>query len=159
MAALQITCEECGKPFEAKTRRAKFCHVNCRVRANRRPGKVGKAKAAQSASGAPTGGQVVTLPTASGPDAGSEQPEGLLAAQVRTSLTEYEALETFAGAAAVRVAQQIDRGEDSGSAVATMTKELSRLMAEARAEAAPKKRDGADDVMSRAAEKILRLVQ
>jgi hypothetical protein len=39
-----------------------------------------------------------------------------------------------------------------------MTKELSRLVGEAKAEAAPLQRDGADDVMARAAAKIMRLV-
>lgn len=37
-------CEECGTTFVAKKRTAKYCSTSCRVRANRRPAKIGLAK-------------------------------------------------------------------------------------------------------------------
>lgn len=150
-------CEECGKPFVAKTRRARFCSDKCRVYANRRPTKTGRAK--QDAGAAPA--EVVELrPTGTdGAAPSTSDADGGLAAQIRATLRAVGAFETVAGMSALMLARQIDKGQDSGSAVATMTKELSRLMTEARAEAAPTQRDGADDVMARAAEKLLRLVQ
>ena len=148
--AIDRPCEECGATFPAKTKRAKYCTTACRVRANRRPSKVGKAKA--EAAGA------VVVPIGKSAPV-HQDAEGGLATQVRETLTELDALTTVAGMAALMVARQIDKGQDSGSAVATLSKELSRLMTEARAEAAPKQRDGVDDVMRRAAEKLLRLAQ
>lgn len=149
-------CDECGEPFPAKTKRAKYCGATCRVRANRRPSKTGAAKAKQ--------GTVTQLPIAGGPldqtspaDPSVEDIVGGLADQVRKSLSALQALDTIAGAQAVRVARQIDRGDDSGSAVATLSKELSRLVGEAKVEAAPRIKDAADEVMERVNEK-LRLV-
>lgn len=151
--SLKRDCEECGTPFEAKTKRARFCKTACRVKANRRPTKIGRAKA--RAGGGDVAAEVVEL-DASG--AGVVEDDGGLVSQVRQTLQSIGALATVAGMAALRVARQIDKGEDSGSAVATLSKELSRLMAEARAEAAPLQLDAADDVMARAAAKILRLI-
>lgn len=147
---LQRLCEECGADFEAKTKRAKFCTTACRVRANRRPSKVGRAKSSGAA-------EVVQLHTA--PSSTVDDPEDSLAGQVRRTLSEIDALTTVAGMAALRVARQIDKGEDSGSAVATLSKELSRLMAEARTEVAPKQKDAADDIVGRVQAKFLRLVE
>lgn len=144
-------CEECGQPFEAKTKRGRFCGATCRVRANRRPTKVGKAKAEAQQD---VGDSVVQLPAT--PPA---PVYDTLADQVRQSLTDAEALDTISGMAALRVAQQIDRGGDSGSAVATLSKELSRLVSEAKAEAAPRRKDAADEIMQRAGEKILQVVR
>ncbi|HSV39574.1 MAG TPA: hypothetical protein VLI04_12530 [Nocardioidaceae bacterium] len=151
-------CEECGEPYVAKTKRSKYCGATCRVRANRRPTKTGAAKAK-------AGGTVTMLPTAGGPldetspaNPNTEDVTGSLADQVRKSLGEIHALDTIAGSQAVRVARQIDRGDDSGSAVATLSKELSRLVAEAKVEAAPRIRDAADDVMAKVNQKLLSLV-
>lgn len=163
---LDRTCEECGTAFVAKTKRAKFCETKCRVRANRRPSKTGAAKAKQSnQEPGKAGGTVTALPTAGGPldetspaNPNTEDVAGSLADQVRKSLTDLKALDTIAGSQAVRVARQIDRGDDSGSAVATLSKELSRLVAEAKVEAAPRIKDAADDVMARVNEKFLSLV-
>lgn len=82
-----------------------------------------------------------------------------LAEQVQNSLTELQALDTISGMAAVRIAQQIDRGGDSGSAVATLSKELSRLVDAAKVESAPRRKDAVDDISARVGEKLLRLVQ
>lgn len=152
-------CEECGETFPAKTQRAKYCGATCRVRANRRPSKVGAAKA--KAGGQQTGGTVTQLPIAGGPldqtspaDPSVEDIVGSLAEQVRKTLTEAQALDTIAGAQAVRIARQIDRGDDSGSAVATLSKELSRLVVEAKVEAAPRNRDRVDSMLDAVGQKL-----
>ena len=162
-------CEECGITFAAKTNRAKFHSTACRVRANRRPSKIGKARddaetaaakrppAKKSAAKKVAAKKVATKKTEPAPPPAPVYDS--LADQLRESLTTLQALDTIAGMAALRIAQQIDRGQDSGSAVATLSKELSRLVAEAKVEAAPRIRDGADDIAERAGEKMLRLVQ
>jgi hypothetical protein len=144
-----VACAECGKEFQTTSPRAKFCPDNsaCRKAASRRPSKQGRQEL-----NAPTA-DVVQLPDR------APAAEGGLAKQIRASLEAAGAFETVAGMSALMLARQIDKGQDSGSAVATMTKELSRLMTEARAEAAPQHRDAADDVMAAAAAKIMRLVQ
>lgn len=150
MATLERVCEECGTGFVAKTKRAKYCRAACRVKANRRPSKVGKARAEQQQSDGTA--DVVDLQPAPAPTYDT------LAEQVRTSLTAMQALDTISGMTALRVAQQIDRGGDSGAAVASLSKELTRLVAEAKAEAAPRHRDGVTSLEDRVAAK-LRLAQ
>lgn len=151
-------CDECGTAYEAKRRTSKYCSTKCRTRVSRRTSKSPAAKPKAAA------GTVTQLPTAGGPldetspaNPNTEDVCGSLAEQVRKSLTDYQALDTISGAQAIRVARQIDRGGDSGSAVATLSKELSRLVGEAKVEAAPRIKDAADDVMARVDEK-LRLV-
>lgn len=153
MQPITRACDECGKSYEAKTARSKYCGGTCRVAGNRRPNKVGKARAAREAAAkaAPADGVVDLTPPAPTYDT--------LADQVKITLTELEALDTISGMAALRVAQQIDRGGDSGAAVATLSKELSRLVGEAKVESAPKRKDAADDIMARAGEKLLQVVR
>ncbi|MDQ6524315.1 hypothetical protein RB608_11920 [Nocardioides sp. LHD-245] len=154
-------CDECGTPYEAQRRTSKYCSTKCRTRVSRR---TSKAPAAKSKALDPAGGTVTQLPTAGGPldetspaNPNTEDMTGSLAEQVRKSLTELRALDTISGAQAIRVARQIDRGGDSGSAVATLSKELSRLADAAKVEAAPRIKDAADDIADRVSEK-LRLV-
>jgi protein-arginine kinase activator protein McsA len=165
-AVVDRVCEECGTTFAAKTNRARFCSTAHRVRANRRPSKVGKAKddaARKPAKKVATKKATAKKPAAKAKDADSPPPPApvydTLAEQLKNSLTELQALDTIAGMAALRIAQQIDRGQDSGSAVATLSKELSRLVGEAKLEAAPKIRDRVDDITTAASEKMLRLVK
>lgn len=142
---LDRTCDECGTAFVAKTKRARFCGAACRVRANRRPSKVGAAAAKRADTATPSDAPKTESKTES------------LTAQVRRTLERFDALDTVSGLNAVLIAGQLDRGDDSGSAMATLSKELSRLVAEAKAEALPKHRDGTDDVLARVAEKLMGL--
>lgn len=148
MATFERSCEQCGTAFTSPRKQARFCSSTCRSRAHR-----GKPPAL-------TVVDAVTPKTTSKPKSEAPAPVyDTLEEQVRTSLTAVNALDTIAGMAAVRVAQQIDRGGDSGSAVATLSKELSRLVDAAKVEAAPRNKDQADDIAARVNEKILRLVQ
>ena len=145
MATFQRTCEQCGKDFATSSRRARFCGATCRSRSHRGKSPVAAVPDQQPADARPA----AAVP---------ERPTyDTLEEQVRASLTELNALETIAGMGAIRIAQQIDRGGDSGSAVVSLSKELSRLRHEAIVEAAPKNRDAADDVLDRVNAK-LRLV-
>lgn len=157
MATFERQCEQCGESFSSPRRQARFCGPTCRSRAHRgkppaltvvppvdQPKPTKQAKTAKPTA-APA---VVEVPT-----------YDTLEDQVVATLTEQKAIDTIAGRAAVRVAQQIDRGRDSGSAVVSLTKELSRLQAEAKVEAAPRNKDEADDILERVNQKILGLVQ
>lgn len=137
--AAEKQCEECGSTFEAKTKRAKFCGATCRVRANRRPSKQGAA-AEQ--------GQSTTTAV----------PErGGLVGQVAADLAKATVLDTIPGRAALALAYRIESPMESGSAAASMTKELSRLVEEAKA-LTPKRNDRVDTLDDSVGAK-LRLVQ
>lgn len=127
-----VICEECGEPFVARSSRAKFCPGGkCRKAANRRPSKKGKAAS------------TVTPPL----------PGGLIS-QVASDLEKAKAMDTIPGRAALALAYRIESPMETGSAAASMTKELSRLVAEARAEVAPRLGDAGDDVEARVAAKL-----
>ena len=137
MKEFERTCDECGKAYTARHPRSRYCSTPCRVRVSKRPSKI---------------------PAALGEKAAEVKPEAplydTLAETVRHQLAEIEALGTISGVAAIRVAQQIDRGRDTGSAVATLTRELSRLIEEAKAEAAPRIRDAVTDLQADVATKL-----
>lgn len=157
MATFERTCEQCGAGFSSSRRQARFCGPTCRSRAHR-----GKPALAAVPDDAPAAESTEAEKPANPRTAKRHDPHrkySSLEAQVRASLSAISALDTISGMAAVRIAEQIDRGGDSGSAVATLSKELSRLVGEAKVEAAPRNKDAADDLMARVNEKILRLVQ
>jgi len=131
-----VICSECGEPFKTQSPRAKYCSAKCRKAANRRPSKQGKSAAS-----------TVTPP-----------PPGGLISQVAADLEKAHALDTIPGRAALALAYRIESPMETGSAAASMTKELSRLIAEARAEVAPKLGDAGDEIEARVSAK-LQLVQ
>lgn len=160
MATFERQCEQCGESFSSPRRQARFCGPTCRSRAHRgkppaltvvppvdqpKPEKQAKAANATAAPATKLAKETPTYDT--------------LEDQVEATLKAQNALDTIAGRAAIRVAQQIDRGGDAGSAVVALSKELSRLVAEAKVEAAPRNKDQADDILERVNQKILGLVQ
>lgn len=157
MATYERACEQCGGAFTSSRRQARFCGPTCRSRAHR--GKPALAVVLDEGAETTSSTSEVEAKAAKGKRRDAHRKYDSLEDQVRSSLSDLQALTTISGMAAVRVAQQIDRGGDSGSAVATLSKELSRLVGEAKAEAAPRTKDAADDIMAKVNEKILRLVQ
>ena len=108
------TCEMCGKPFETKRPDAKTCSSTCRVRLSRSGGSAPKLR--------------VVVPMEDRPTRG-----GSLLGSVVVALEEAKALETPAGRLAVSLATRIDDPEsnDSGSAVASLSRELRAVLGEA----------------------------
>lgn len=104
---MQRQCDSCGKPYEAKRATSRYCGSTCRVRASR--------------------GAVVT------PIREKRKPTGLagLVESVRRELEEADRLESYAGEAALDLASRIQAGGDTGSAVASLHRELRATMAEA----------------------------
>lgn len=98
-------CDACGIEFEAKRSTAKYCGGTCRQRGNRRPS-----------------GDVDQTPAESG-----------LVASIRLELEQAGRLETSLGQQAVTLAERLGSPRDTGSAVASLSKELRAVMAEATA--------------------------
>ena len=132
-------CDECGTTYLAKSKTSRYCETACRVRANRRPSKQGAATAADA------------------PAPVSPYERGGLLGQVVADLTKANVLETIPGKAALALAYRIESPMETGSAAASMTRELSRLVEEAKA-LAPKRQDAIDALGDGVGAK-LRLVQ
>lgn len=107
-------CDSCGKAYEAKTARSKFCSTTCRVRASR-------------------GAVVVPLnPPSSQQDAGPSKADGAgIAPAVARQLEVAKRLDTPLGQAALTLARRIDESRDTGAAMASMTRELRATLADA----------------------------
>lgn len=98
---MTVTCGACGQPFEAKRSTAKYCDATCRQRARRMP-ESAKVKAPQSSLGAVT----------------------------ERELTKVGKLDTVAGQQAMALARRLaNPAGETGSAVAALSRELSRLLA------------------------------
>lgn len=130
-------CESCGNTFTAKTARHRFCKSTCRVAAHRSPAKTGRAAATKDAEAPPRTRGATGPPT---------QHPGSLTASVAAELTDLEAIDTVRGRAALALAYRIESPLETGSAAASMTVQLTRLMDEVKAAAAPKLRDGVDNL-------------
>jgi len=96
---MEVTCASCGEPFEAKRSTAKWCGPTCRTKGNR-------------ATGAP----VMAV----------EHP---LIAAVRADLVKANRLDTPAGQQALVLAWQMLHPMNTGSAVASASKQLTEVLA------------------------------
>lgn len=129
-------CEACGREFESSSKRARFCRdAECkRVRARERKRKqLG-----------------IVLPL---PDSPSDQvPGASLLAATRKALEGAGQLESYAGQAALVLAEQLasDSRVDTGSSLASLAKEFRAAMADALKDAA-RADDGIDELRARRA--------
>jgi len=108
-------CGRCGKQFEAKRSTAKYCGSTCRSQASLIRGE---------------GGEVVPLnivPAATPPDASET---GLIAV-TRDALTMAKVIDTVPGQSALILAARITAGQDTGSAMSSMVKQLAASVSEA----------------------------
>ena len=119
---LERECDECATRYVAQTKRSRFCSAACRVKANRRP---------------VTQGMNEGEPPVAAPERGG------LVSQVAADLQKVGVLDTIPGRAALALAYRIESPMETGSAAASMTRELSRLVDEAKA-LTPKQQDGID---------------
>jgi hypothetical protein len=116
-----VSCAVCGSEFEAKRRTAKYCGGTCRKRAH-------------------DGAKVVGIrPKAS---------QGLVDV-VTKDLVEHGVKDTAAGRQALAVAARMSSSvKDTGSSYAALSRELSRVMDEAKA-GATRKADPLDELRER----------
>lgn len=107
---MQRRCESCGKSYEAARKTSKYCGGTCRVRASR-------------GALAPAVSPLAALPDPS-PDTG-------LVAMVEKELRDAGRLDTFLGQAAVALARRIVADQDTGSAIASLNREMRATVADA----------------------------
>ncbi len=105
---MQRQCDQCGKPFEAKRPTAKYCSGTCRTRRSR--------------SGPPAPPPPVV-------DAG---PSDGLISSVRNELEKLQQVDSVLGQHALEIARRIVGAPGMNTGVASLSKELSRVMGEAR---------------------------
>lgn len=113
-------CENCGEPFDAKRKTAKYCSGKCRVQAQR-----------GTDSGTDSGTVVAfgILP-ATAPDPPPVRGSVSLEAAARAELDAVGRAETLAGGVVLALARRIDSADDdTGSGFAALTKELRAALA------------------------------
>lgn len=103
---MQRNCNFCGKAYEAKRPTSKFCGSSCRGKNSTAGGRTLVEQAARRA-----------------------RPSGKLVATTERDLAAAGVLDSILGAAAVELARAIE-SEVSGSARASMTRELRALVGE-----------------------------
>ncbi len=118
---MTVTCEACGKTFEARRSTAKFCGATCRKRKER-----GNAAPARKAAEARPPVRLVASEGLPAQVAGQPVVEA-----VRKELEAADRLDTALGQQAVRLAERLHSEYDTGSAVASVSRELRAVMAEA----------------------------
>jgi len=107
-------CDSCGSPYEAQRASSKYCGTACRMRASRSGG---------------------VTPLAAAPLEQADEPteSARTVAAVRLELEAVEQSASALGAMALALAARIDSGRETGSAMATITRELRLTLYEARA--------------------------
>lgn len=133
---MPIDCAVCEAPFEAKRSTAKYCSSTCRTRARRR-----RAQADAAPDPTDTTPDLLALPK-----------------QVHAELAQVGRLNTVAGQQALNVAYRMLSAGDTGSAIAALSRELSRLMALATVGTAQKK-NVVDEVQAKRDEILARARQ
>lgn len=105
---MTVVCAGCGDEFEARSTRAKWCKPGCKKRVQR-------------------GGPLA----ADSPELSPATPVGLVDT-VRKELETLGKAESYLGVQALIVAERMASGKETGSAVTSLSQELTRLMAAAR---------------------------
>lgn len=102
-------CDACGTTYEAKRRTSKYCTERCRKRAQRRPVTTTKRTSTRSES--------QPAPRKSEFEKATER-----------ELRRLGQLSTMLGQQALAIARRMGNGAETGSAIATLSREHSRLM-------------------------------
>jgi len=120
---VQVTCP-CGVVFEAQRSTAKYHSPTCRKRAQRAP--ANPVKPARKAA--------AKRPAAKKPSTRSSTPpapkESAFEKATRLELERLKKVDSMLGQQALVIAKRMANGTENGSAVVTLSKEHSRLMAE-----------------------------
>jgi hypothetical protein len=129
---VKVSCKECGKLFDAQTRARVFCGTACRKRSSDRD-----IAARKSAELAPVSS--ISQPEAPAPT------ESALVATTRRELDEAGVADSVNGQIALRLAEKLSQPGDTGSAMASLARQLSTAMADALA-SGTKKADALDEL-------------
>ena len=128
---MERPCDDCGRMYEAKRASSRFCGDTCKKRAQRRP------------AGAPA------------PIAEAPEPTSGLVEVTRRTLEDAGRLDTVLGQQALALAQRLASPRETGASVATMSRELRAVMAEALRGVAVAA-DGVDEMKARRDAKLAR---
>jgi hypothetical protein len=127
---VQVTCAQCGEAFEGKRRTAKYCSPTCRQRSRRRA----TPAETEAALDLELGGGIVAM--------------------TRRELTSLKKLDSVVGQQAMTLAIRMTSGKETGSAIAALSRELTRVLQLARA--AGEVKDPVDEVRERREQKRAR---
>lgn len=130
---MKVSCRECGKLFDAQTRARVFCGTACRKRSSDRD-----IAARKNAELAP-------VSSLSPPENATAPPDPVLVATTRRELEEAGVADTVSGQIALRLAEKLSQPGDTGSAMASLARQLSAAMSEALA-SGTKKADALDEL-------------
>lgn len=140
---MKKSCEACGNLFETPKSWAKFCGATCRKRASRASAeapKEAKIKPIRAPKPAETRETAPEKPTAS--------PWHPLIAQTTRELEEAGVLDSVLGQTALRLAEKLAGNFDTGSAMASLSREFRSVRAEALSSGS-KKADPLDELALR----------
>jgi hypothetical protein len=126
---VKVSCSVCGELFEAQRYNAKTCSVTCRKRASRSSGPA----------------EVTALPVGESPEKPQTHP---LVAQTERELDEAGVIGTVLGQTALRLAGKLAGNSDTGSAMASLSREFRTVMQQALSEGT-KKTDSLDELAAR----------
>jgi hypothetical protein len=125
---VKVSCLGCGNLFETSRNTAKTCSVTCRKRASR--------------------AGLTTVPPRETPDFPEKPLIHPLVVQTTQELEEAGVLESVHGQIALALAEKLSVGNDTGSAMASLARQLSAAMSEALA-GGTKKADSLDELAER----------
>lgn len=137
---MDVTCI-CGTVFDAKRASAKTCSAKCRKRASR-------------AGWSPPPREVTLVPAADLPEPPRAPEASMFEIATRTELEKLGVADSMLGQQVLIVARRMSNGTETGSALATLSKEHSRLMGALGA--GGKQVDPVDEVARRRGEKLAR---
>ena len=120
-----VACSRCGKEFEAQRPTARYCTASCRALASR--------EAKRAAEGAALAADATVVAIASRRRSTSRSASRGAAGTVEESVTRElgEAASTSLGRQALALARRMDANIDTGSALASLSKQLVILTAAA----------------------------
>ena len=112
-----LTCQQCGVEFESKRSHAKFCGATCRQRSRRRTSTPVADELAAGDGGAQPESLMADLLT-----------DGGVVVATKRDLEQAKKADSVAGRQALLVAARMSMLTTTGSELAALSKELSRLM-------------------------------
>lgn len=147
---MKRNCNQCGRSYEAIRPQSKYCKPSCRVQHSRNPASPRRdsvqIRSKKASPAADSINQDLDSPAIDGSNS-----------LVKATMTELEAagvLDTMLGQQALRIATQMSGFETAGG-MAALSKELSRVMAEAMRAAVPLVADPVDELAKRREEKLV----
>lgn len=130
---MKRNCNQCGRSYEAQRPTSKYCRASCRTQYSRNPAtawsnsmQIGKKKVAPAVKSSSSAADSIDPVV-------NSKPAGDSNSLVKATLSELEAagaVDTMLGQQALRIATEMS-GFGTAGGMAALSKELSRVMAEA----------------------------